>query len=260
MIFPQASELYKEHLEAAWFDKLVSFLSSAPILVLLLAKEDVVSLWRDLIGPTSTKRAKEEKPNSIRAMFGTDNLMNAVFGSSSVENAKVEIEFFFNSEGNQSGDILEMDFSEKELEDPATIEKTLVLLKPDVCDIARGEEGEAEYSKKVDEIIQRILWSNFQIIKREQLLLAKEQAQELLYHYEQESWFEEMVSFVVSGPCIALVLRAENVVRSWRDIAGANDPDEAKQTAPMRYHYLKTHDFQYSLVIREKRRSKCNVY
>jgi nucleoside diphosphate kinase len=224
-------------LEAAWFDKLSSFLSSAPILVLLLAKDEVVALWRDLIGPTSTKRAKENKPNSIRALFGTDNLMNAVFGSATVENAKTEIDFFFNSSGNQSGSVYEMDFAEKDLEAVGvSSQKTIVLLMPDICSATGGGgEGPTGSSKAVEAIIERILWSNFQIIKREEMFLQNEQAQELFYRYAEEPWYEELVSFVSNGQCLALVLRGEDVIKSMNDICGPNNPEEANRVSPMRY-------------------------
>jgi len=230
----QAAELYKEHKDADWFEKLISFLTSAPILVFVFAKENVVAIWRDLIGPTSTKRAKDEKPKSIRALFGTDNLSNAVFGSATVENAKKEIDFFFRSEANESGLITELEFSESALESASvTSQKTLVLLKPDICGLNGGGEGASGSSKVVEEIIETILWRGFQIVKREEFLLPTEQATELFSMHSQQPWFGELISFMSSGPCIALVLRGEDVVKGWHEMAGPLDPEDAKLSAPM---------------------------
>lgn len=169
--------------------------------------------------------------------------MNAVFGSATVDNAKTEIDFFFKSEGNQSGAVHEMDFSEKNLESVGvTAQKTIVLLKPDIVSaITGGGEGVSGSSKAVEEIIERIIWSNFQIIKREELFLKNEQAQELFYRDADEPWYEELISFATSGPCLALVLRGEDVINGWKDICGPIDPEEAKRIAPMRYaviHFL----------------------
>jgi len=66
-----------------------------------LIADDAVTKWRTFIGPTNTDRAKQEAPNSIRAIFGTDGTKNAVHGSDSNESAAREINFFFGGEGKE---------------------------------------------------------------------------------------------------------------------------------------------------------------
>ena len=65
------------------------------IVVLVLTKQDAVSSWRDLIGPTNASRAKQEAPQSLRARYGTDQTRNALYGSDSYLSAEREIKFMF---------------------------------------------------------------------------------------------------------------------------------------------------------------------
>jgi len=91
----QTSEFYAEHFGKMFFPSLVAFMSSGEILAMILARKDAITHWRQVIGPTQTARAREVSPESIRALFGTDNQRNAVHGSDSTEAAVREIHFFF---------------------------------------------------------------------------------------------------------------------------------------------------------------------
>lgn len=91
----QCSEFYSEHSSKIFFPSLVAFMSSGPIVALELARPDAIETWRALIGPTNSKKAREQAPQSIRALFGTDEQCNAVHGSDSEVSAEREIRFFF---------------------------------------------------------------------------------------------------------------------------------------------------------------------
>ena len=60
-----------------------------------LEKENAVADWRSTIGPTNSDTARKDAPDSLRALFGTDNTKNACHGSSSVAAAMTELSFFF---------------------------------------------------------------------------------------------------------------------------------------------------------------------
>jgi len=90
-----ASMFYKEHEGKEFFNSLTDFMASGPTQFLILSREDAVSGFRSLMGPTAPEHAKEVDPNSLRAQFGTDELMNAVHGSSSVNKAINVIQSFF---------------------------------------------------------------------------------------------------------------------------------------------------------------------
>uniref|UniRef100_A0A0A9FTU4 Nucleoside diphosphate kinase n=1 Tax=Arundo donax TaxID=35708 RepID=A0A0A9FTU4_ARUDO len=90
-----ASLFYAEHSERSFFNSLVKYMTSGPVLVMVLERPDAISQWRALIGPTDGRKAKTSHPNSIRAMCGLDSERNCVHGSDSPESAAREIAFFF---------------------------------------------------------------------------------------------------------------------------------------------------------------------
>lgn len=88
----QAERFYAVHTGKPFFETLVDFMSSGPIVVMVLRKENAVELFRNLMGPTDPQKAS---PGTIRHSFGVSVQMNAVHGSDSVENAHREASFFF---------------------------------------------------------------------------------------------------------------------------------------------------------------------
>ena len=90
----EAAEFYKVHQSKPFYDDLCAYLSSGPIVVMILEGENAVLLNRDLMGATDPKKADE---NTIRKLYGISIDKNSVHGSDSVENAKKEINFFFKS-------------------------------------------------------------------------------------------------------------------------------------------------------------------
>eukprot|EP00331_Platyophrya_macrostoma_P015880 CAMPEP_0176472858 /NCGR_PEP_ID=MMETSP0127-20121128/41985_1 /TAXON_ID=938130 /ORGANISM="Platyophrya macrostoma, Strain WH" /LENGTH=280 /DNA_ID=CAMNT_0017867791 /DNA_START=41 /DNA_END=879 /DNA_ORIENTATION=- len=90
-----AQEFYAEHKGKPFFTELTNFICSDFVVGLELVAEDCISRWRSLIGPTNCQVARVEAPNSIRALFGTEGVRNAVHGSDSSGSALREIEFFF---------------------------------------------------------------------------------------------------------------------------------------------------------------------
>ncbi|ESO12953.1 hypothetical protein HELRODRAFT_62917 [Helobdella robusta] len=91
----QASEFYEEHYNKSFFSRLIHYISSGYIIVLVLGKQNAVLDWRNLIGPTDSEKARESHPHSLRALYGKDKEVNAFHGSDSLESAKREIKFFF---------------------------------------------------------------------------------------------------------------------------------------------------------------------
>eukprot|EP00249_Psilotum_nudum_P013336 c24277_g1_i1 orf=312-854(-) len=93
-----AKVFYAEHYGKDFFPDLLVFMTSGPIVVMVLEKERAVEDWRSLIGPTDPIKAKREQPHSIRAMYGLDTQKNCVHGSDSLESAAREIAFFFETD------------------------------------------------------------------------------------------------------------------------------------------------------------------
>ena len=88
----EASEFYKVHQSKPFYNDLCSYLSSSPIVVMILEGENAVLENRKLMGATNPKEAEE---NTIRKLYGISIDKNSVHGSDSIDNAKKEIEFFF---------------------------------------------------------------------------------------------------------------------------------------------------------------------
>ena len=90
----EAAEFYKVHQSKPFYNDLCSYLSSGPIVVMILEGKNAVVANRQLMGATNPKDAKE---NTIRKLFGISIDKNSVHGSDSIENAQKEIKFFFNN-------------------------------------------------------------------------------------------------------------------------------------------------------------------
>ena len=88
----EASEFYKVHQSKPFYNDLCAYLSSGPIVVMILEGENAVTANRKLMGATNPKEAKD---GTIRKKYGISIDKNSVHGSDSIENAKIEIDFFF---------------------------------------------------------------------------------------------------------------------------------------------------------------------
>jgi len=89
----EAEDFYRVHQTKPFYEKLCSYLSSGPIIVMILDGENAIQKNRDLMGATDPQKAKD---GTIRKLYGISIDKNSVHGSDSPENAKAEINFFFN--------------------------------------------------------------------------------------------------------------------------------------------------------------------
>jgi nucleoside-diphosphate kinase len=92
MSLEQAQGFYSVHKARPFFGDLVRFMTSGPCVVMALEGENAVAKYREVMGATDSKKAAE---GTIRAKYGTDIEKNAVHGSDSPDNAKIELGFFF---------------------------------------------------------------------------------------------------------------------------------------------------------------------
>ena len=88
----EANDFYKVHESKPFYNDLCEYLSSGPIVVMILEGENAILKNRELMGATDPLKAKE---GTLRKMYGISIDKNSVHGSDSLENAKVEIDFFF---------------------------------------------------------------------------------------------------------------------------------------------------------------------
>ena len=91
----QAENFYSVHKERPFFADLIEYMTSEPVIVQVLSGENCVEKYRSVMGATNPENADE---GTIRKLFALNIQENSVNGSDSKENAKIEIDFFFNSE------------------------------------------------------------------------------------------------------------------------------------------------------------------
>ena len=87
-----AQRFYAVHRERPFFGDLVKFMTSGPVFVGVLEGDNAIRRWRDLMGPTDSKKAPK---GTVRGEFGTDVEQNASHGSDAPETARAEVAFFF---------------------------------------------------------------------------------------------------------------------------------------------------------------------
>ncbi|XP_053385450.1 thioredoxin domain-containing protein 6-like isoform X18 [Mercenaria mercenaria] len=189
----QAEDFYKEHRGQEYFEELTTRMSSGTLLALGLAREEAVTGWREMLGPTKVDEAKEQAPESLRAQFSEEGVqINMLHGSDSEESAKKEIEYFF------------------------PMEQTVAVIKPDA------------YGTK-DEIISKIHEAGFRIAARKETTLSKEIAEEFYADHKDKEYYNELVEHMTSGPTCFMVLSREGAVDGWRSLIGPTDPTKAKE-------------------------------
>jgi nucleoside-diphosphate kinase len=88
----QAEGFYAVHKERPFFNDLVKFMTSGPAVVMALEGDNAVARYRELMGPTDSKKAPA---GTIRARYGTDIERNAVHGSDAADTARLELAYFF---------------------------------------------------------------------------------------------------------------------------------------------------------------------
>ena len=89
-----AEQFYKVHETKPFYKDLCEYLSSGPVVVMILEKDNAIAANRELMGATDPKKANE---GTIRKKYGISIDKNSVHGSDSIENAKIEVDFFFKS-------------------------------------------------------------------------------------------------------------------------------------------------------------------
>ncbi|KAA0708738.1 Nucleoside diphosphate kinase 6 [Triplophysa tibetana] len=90
-----SERFYAEHAGRFFYQRLVEFMSSGPMRAYIIAREDAITHWRGMMGPTKVFRARYTSPDSLRGQYGLTDTRNTTHGSDSIESARREIAFFF---------------------------------------------------------------------------------------------------------------------------------------------------------------------
>ena len=90
----QAEKFYIIHKDKHFYSKLIEYMTSGQVVVILLEGDNAISAYRDLMGSTNPEEAEEK---TIRKLYAVNTTYNSIHGSDSPENARIEIDFFFKS-------------------------------------------------------------------------------------------------------------------------------------------------------------------
>ncbi|XP_067891978.1 thioredoxin domain-containing protein 6 [Heterodontus francisci] len=213
----EAHDFYRHKAGESHFEELIRFMSSGPCRVLILSRpegtDDVIPLWREFIGPTDVEIAKQEKPESLRALYGTENIFNAVHGSEDKDQAIRELAFFFPNFGASSD-------AQHQAQQEERVQKTLALIRPDIL------------KEKKDDILQKIAEAGFIIALQKEVVLTEKQIYEFYSEHTEEDYFPALLQNMSSGPVLALALASKDAVERWRNLLGPKDVNQAKEAAP----------------------------
>lgn len=203
-----ATQFYAEHKGKPFFDSLVQYITSGPVVAMELVGNNAIQAWRTLIGPTNIDTARQQAPNSLRALYAKSTAENFAHGSDSPESAQRELQIIFGQHGVQLIS--------------STIGCTCCVIRPHAL-----KEGNA------GKIIRDIVKNQFEITGAVMANLDLATAGEFLEVYRNVvPDYPEMKQQLASGPCLALELRKDDAVNAFREFCGPRDPKVAKQIRP----------------------------
>ncbi|KAM8857311.1 thioredoxin domain-containing protein 6-like isoform 2-T2 [Synchiropus picturatus] len=211
----EAREFYRHRAGELFFEDLVQFMCSGPSHVLVLSKAedlDVVPLWLEFIGPADTEEARREKPDSLRAQYGTETLFNAVHGSQDGEQASRELAFLFPN--FQMAPVSEQEAEEER------VERTLALIRPDVA------------SEQREEVLAQIHNSGFTVALQREVMMSEEQVRRFYFKQVEDENVPALMQTMTRGPVLLLVLVGPGAVGHWRALIGPSDVGKAKEENP----------------------------
>uniref|UniRef100_A0A7S3CTM4 Nucleoside diphosphate kinase-like domain-containing protein n=1 Tax=Strombidium rassoulzadegani TaxID=1082188 RepID=A0A7S3CTM4_9SPIT len=202
--------------QTAFVSDFITHLTSDVCLGLELLKVNAVEDLLRVAGPSNALQAKNQAPDSLRAMFGKESLRNAVHASESEELASSEIDYFFNQGKHKA---------QGHCKTSAILNNcSLLMLKPNI--LKTGAVGG---------VINALLnEGGFEISAAELFNLSKQSACEFFEVYKGvDPDFNSATDYVAfGGPVVVLEVRQEDVVQKLRHFCGPHDPEEARRLRP----------------------------
>jgi len=203
-----AQEFYAEHKGKPFFESLVSYITSDPVFAIEIVGNNAIAKWREIIGPTNLEVAKSKAPNSLRAMYAKSTTENFAHGSDSPTSSERELRIIFDQKSIQPVN--------------SFTNSTLCIIKP-----------HAVKSCMAGKIIQDIVENNFYITGTRMLTIDPTTAKEFYEVYRGVAEdFNDMVTELSSGPCIALELMKDNAVNQFRELSGPRNVSIARAILP----------------------------
>lgn len=207
----EAADFHVDHHSRPFYNELIQFITSGPVIAMEILRDDAICEWKRLLGPANSGIARSEAPGSVRALFGTDGIRNAAHGSDTFETAAREMELFFPSSGGCG---------------PANTAKftncTCCIIKPHA--ISEGMLGK---------ILIAIRDACFEISAMQMFNMDRANVEEFYEVYKGVvSEYNDMVTELYSGPCVAIEIQQSNPMKTFREFCGPSDPEIARHLRP----------------------------
>lgn len=207
----EATDFHVDHHSRPFYNELIQFITSGPVIAMEILRDDAISEWKRLLGPANSGVSRTDAPGSIRALFGTDGIRNAAHGPDTFASAAREMELFFPSSGGCG---------------PANTAKftncTCCIIKPHA--ISEGMLGK---------ILIAIRDACFGISAIQMFNLDRANVEEFYEVYKGVvSEYNDMVTELCSGPCVAVEIQQSNPTKTFREFCGPSDPEIARHLRP----------------------------
>lgn len=187
----QVKELFFDAEGEDYFNELTEYMTSDVSCLMVLETEegsDLAAKFCEIVGSDDIELAKENNPDSLRAIYAENSIKSTIHASKSKEAASRELALFFPNETES--------------------ENTIGLVRPGIL------------SQFGDEIEKAIKSAGFVIADKTEILLSKEQTEEYYKSHEGKDYFEPLVSIMSGGPCHAFLLSSANAIKKWRGQLG----------------------------------------
>ncbi|XP_032245309.1 nucleoside diphosphate kinase 7 isoform X4 [Phoca vitulina] len=207
----EAMDFHIDHQSRPFLNELIQFITSGPTIAMEILRDDAICEWKRLLGPANSGMARTDAPGSLRALFGSDGIRNAAHGPNSFASAAREMELFFPSSGVCG---------------PANTAKftncTCCIIKPHA--ISEGLLGK---------ILMAIRDAGFEISAMQMFNMDRVNVEEFYEVYKGVvSEYNEMVTEMYSGPCVAMEIQQSNPTKTFREFCGPADPEIARHLRP----------------------------
>ncbi|XP_036018403.1 nucleoside diphosphate kinase 7 isoform X1 [Mus musculus] len=207
----EAADFHVDHHSRPFYNELIQFITSGPVIAMEILRDDAICEWKRLLGPANSGLSRTDAPGSIRALFGTDGVRNAAHGPDTFASAAREMELFFPSSGGCG---------------PANTAKftncTCCIIKPHA--ISEGMLGK---------ILIAIRDACFGMSAIQMFNLDRANVEEFYEVYKGVvSEYNDMVTELCSGPCVAIEIQQSNPTKTFREFCGPADPEIARHLRP----------------------------
>jgi nucleoside-diphosphate kinase len=198
-----AEEFFAAERDQPYFADLVAHMTSDVVTALEVVGDSAIHAWQARIGATEETAGN---PHTLRAQYGADkDVKNAIHGSKSIMDARNEIEFFFDRKW-----------------------PTTAIFNNCTCAVIRPHA-----IKDTGDIIDRILSEGFEISAFQMQALSTVAAEEFLEVYKGVlPEYHDIVEQMCAGPVVAMEIRQENAVETFRKLVGPHDPEIARHLRP----------------------------